>query len=188
MYLSSIAILLTVTLLLPIPLPAQSFGAPRVAEPGDSIRVMGTDYVTQHGAFLRSHASSVTLMADGHEVRLEPESIRGVERYREPNRFLKFAVPTIIGAGAGSAIGALSWSPCTATGFLGCVLHPSSRSEQALLVGSITGLIGGVVGLVRAARAKPGWEDVVVPHTAGEFTIAPTPVGSLGFGFRIPRT
>lgn len=180
------AVLTVVLLLLPIPLSAQSWRQQRLAEPGDSVRVLGTDFVMRHGEFRRSDAFAITLVVDGRDVRFEPGSIHGVERFRKPDRLWKFAVPTMIGAGVGAAIGALTWSPCTETGFLACLLHPGSRSDQALLVGSITGVIGGIVGAVRAIRAKGEWEDVVVPHTAGAFTIAPAPDGGVGFGYRIP--
>lgn len=39
-----------------------------------------------------------------------------------------------------------------------------------------------IVGAGSALRSV----SVVLPHTAGEFMIAPTPVGSLGLGYRIP--
>ncbi|MEQ9569755.1 MAG: hypothetical protein RLN75_06155 [Longimicrobiales bacterium] len=186
MYPPHLRAVLAFVLLLPIPLSAQSFRALRLAEPGDSVRVLGTDFVMRHGEFRRSHESVITLVVDGREMRFEPGSFHGMERFRKPNRFWKFAVPTMIGAGVGAAIGALTWSPCTETGFLACLLHPRSRSDQALLVGSITGVVGGIAGAVRAIRAKGEWEDVVVPHTAGGFTIAPAPVGGMGFGYRIP--
>jgi hypothetical protein len=85
-----------------------------------------------------------------------------------------------IGGAVGAVAGALTYTPCTDTGFMACFLHPTSRVDAAgmgMVGGGVTGaLIGAIVG---AASKAERWNAVIPERSAHTIKplIGPTRAG-----------
>jgi hypothetical protein len=127
---------------------------------------------------------------DGREYIIPLSGISGMEeslgRHRRFGR--NFAIGLVSTAGVLGALAAATWSPCTQTGFMACLLHPGSRAEAftwGLAGGGVVGLpVGVVAGL---AIKEERWAPAVLPR-AGEATlrVVPAPHNSVGLAAVIP--
>ena len=102
---------------------------------------------------------------------------------RQSNFGKYFGLTLAASSVVGVTIYALTWSPCTETGWFACWFEPDSRGEAfgwGLAGGAIIGLpLGVIIGsVVREER----WNRVALPApTAPRLTIRPVIGGRVGF-------
>ena len=189
------AFLITLGLILPGAASGQ-----RVPEIGERVQILTESGRRAFGtvSFLSADAIEITLNGDGNRY-FPLNQVRGIRVARQvppqPGAGTRRGLKTfLIMSGAGVGLGAMTWSPCTATGFLACLMHPDSRGEAALLGGAIGAMVGVPVALIvgLTTGASEDWDDAVLP-TGGitEVLMAPrifpgvTP-GAVGVGLSIP--
>lgn len=140
-------------------------------EPGDRVRVThgGGDRVV---GTLSGWVSDTLWVAeaDGQVAGIPLAAVEGIERSLARER--RFAENLFLTAGVMALVGgtaaAVMWSPCTSTEFLGCLLHPESRTS-AFGFGAAAGGIAGIpVGiLVGLNRRHDRWAPVEVGRWDG---------------------
>ena len=92
-------------------------------------------------------------------------------------KILKGAAVGTLSAGAvGAILGAVSYSPCESTEFLGCLMAPASATESAVLGGVAGGVLGLIVGTLVGLPKRDDWHQV--PLDAPRVAVAVTPRGS----------
>jgi hypothetical protein len=123
-------------------------------EPGDRLRIRTLEGVVRTGTVEGASAQEVRLTHAYGTWSIPQSDIDTMERsLGQQRRFARnFFLTVGIASGAIGTISALSWSPCYSTEFLGCLLHPESRTD-AFAWGAFGGLllgipIGTVIGLV----------------------------------------
>jgi len=180
-------------------LPATALGQ-RVPEVGERVEILTETGRRAFGtvSFLSAEAIEITLNGDG--TRYFPVNhVRGIRVARTvaapPGAGTQRGLKTfLIMSGAGVGLGAITWSPCTATGFLACLMHPASRGEAALLGGVLGAIVGVPVALIvgLTTGAWEEWDDAVLPTDGiAEGLMSPkifpgvTP-GGVGVGLSIP--
>ena len=94
-----------------------------------------------------------------------------------------FAIAVGISSFAVGTVSAVSWSPCTQTGFMACFLHPTSRGE-ALSMGLIGGALLGVpIGVIAGLAGKhERWEPLAFGGHGGSPAISLQPMVGSGVG------
>jgi hypothetical protein len=135
------------------------------------------------GLRLRTSEGDTTAVIDFNRV-------TGVERSVGRGRnFVKYFFLTV-GASATviGAISAMSWSPCTETGFLACLMHPNTRGD-AFVMGFVGGGVVGVpLGLILGLAAREEkWERAVMPpQSGGRIALRPIVGRNVGLAASIP--
>jgi hypothetical protein len=126
---------------------------------GKMIRVTTTQKPSTHRGFFVSMSDTTIVyspVVDGASgVDLAPVSLALSEITRVEVGTRRSAAPQVagiglaVGAAFGALLGAVSWEPCTSTGF-GCFMHPESAGQQAqigLFAGGLAGVaIGALIG------------------------------------------
>lgn len=142
-------------------LPARG-AAQSSPSPGDRVRITRTNGTIVTGILGDATAEEVSLFAEGGEQVVARSEIgemeRSLGRHRRFGR--NFGITMLSSSMGMGAIFALTWSPCTETGFLACFLVPTSRSEAftwGLAGGALIGIsVGVIVGLaVKHERWAP---------------------------------
>lgn len=137
----------------------------------DRVRVTGTQGAVIEGRLVHSSPDSLWIVGEGRAPRAVPLSaVTRIER--SLGRHRAFGESFVIGAGAtalaGGIVGALVYSPCRSTDFLGCLMHPDSRTESFTLGLVLGGLAGIPVGLVVASnRTVERWTTVELEGRSG---------------------
>jgi hypothetical protein len=166
---------------------AQSPQAPQLR-----VRITDVNGAVVTGSLVSATAEQLGVVSgrNGREYIIPLSGISGMEeslgRHRRFGR--NFAIGLVSTAGVLGALAAATWSPCTQTGFMACLLHPGSRAEAftwGLAGGGVVGLpVGVVAGL---AIKEERWAPAVLPR-AGEATlrVVPAPHNSVGLAAVIP--
>lgn len=143
--------------------PAASSGQD-LPEPGTRVQVTRGDGWVILGELTWASADSLRVVDGAETVHTMPLTAvegmrRSLGRHRKFARnFLVTAGVAAIGAGA---LGAVTWSPCESTAFMGCLMHPGSRGEAfewGMAVGGIIGVPAGLI--VGATRRYEEWVEV----------------------------
>jgi hypothetical protein len=95
------------------------------------------------------------------------------------------AVGTGVGIILGGAVGAISYSPCESTEFLGCLLSPGSRMQSAAMGATVLGLAGLVVGGVQGLIPRDRWRSVQVDGSIVRFNMRALPRNETGIGLAL---
>ena len=189
------AVLITLGLILPATASGQ-----RVPEVGERVQILTESGRRAFGtvSFLSADAIEITRNGDG--TRYFPVNhVREIRVARtvpaQPGAETRRGLKTfLIMSGAGVGLGAITWSPCTATGFLACLMHPDSRGEAALRGGALGAIVGVPVALIvgLTTGASEEWDDAVLP-TNGIAEVLMSPKifpgvipGGVGVGLYIP--
>jgi len=127
------------------------------------------------------------LSTDGVSVKYPLTDIARLEvssgRYRPVLRGL--AVGTGVGVILGGAGGALTYSPCESTEFLGCLLAPESRTQSAAMGAVVLGALGLVVGGLQGLIPRDRWQRVQVDGNAVRFNMRALPRSGTGIGLAL---
>lgn len=95
----------------------------------------------------------------------------------------------LVGTGAGivlgGAVGAMSYSPCESTEFLGCLLAPESRAQSAAMGATVLGVVGLVVGGVQGLFPRDRWQRVQVDGNVVRFNMRALPRNHTGIGLAL---
>ena len=138
--------------------------------PGDRIRVQERDGAVVTGTVTEVSADQVLLLTFLREYSVSRDQIESLDRsLGEKRNFAgNFALSVAGTAVVGGVLGAVTWSPCTETGFLACFLYPESRTDAfgfGLAIGGIVGVpIGLIVGLASKHEVS---EPISVPGPSG---------------------
>ena len=169
-----------------------TLSAPALAQlqPADRVRILTVHGITLTGTVTGMSGDSIALTAvpgrgQANWVRRPDIAYleRSAGRYRKFGRNL--ALTTLSGAAIGGMIGAITWTECVSNEFLGCLMHPESRSDAvvfgAVVTGSLSVPIGILLGLAiqyerwePALDAKPGdWRSSfsVAPRLGRDFGV-----------------
>lgn len=184
---------LLVAVLLTLPLGGSAQEQPAA---GDRIRVESRGRAVLVGTLSSMSSEFIVLSraADDTELWLPVEEVVRVERSlgRQRQFGRNFGLTLLATSALGGLVGAVSWSPCTETGFMACFMHPDSRSDAVawgLVGGVVLGLpVGLIVGLSGGSEA---WEPLSLPET-GSTRVTLSPIvgsrlgvtGSISFGGR----
>ena len=95
------------------------------------------------------------------------------------------AVGTGAGLILGGAVGAMTYSPCESTEFLGCLLAPSSRMQSAAMGATLLGLAGLVVGGVQGLIPRDQWRRVQVDGSIVRLNMRALPSSGTGIGLAL---
>lgn len=122
---------------------------------------------------LRAHSVDSLTITDpaGGLLAIPRRDITGMETSLGRHRsFLRnFSIGVGATAAAGGLLGALTWSECTETGFLACMMHPDSRMGAFGLGALVGGALGVPIGLIAGAAVKTErWAPMAVPGAAPE--------------------
>ena len=91
-------------------------------------------------------------------------------------KMLKGAAVGTLSAGAvGAILGAVSYTPCESTEFLGCLMAPASATESAVLGGVAGGVLGLIVGTLVGLPKRDDWHQVSLD--ASRVAVVVTPQG-----------
>ena len=164
---------LGLTLFVPIRATAQTFApndqqpAPakpidvisKVVKPGDTVSVLQTNGTKIFGKVEAVSPSGLTLVVDGLQFQVAPDAIRQIDRHRR-HTLGGFLIGTLIGAGAGLALGSGNTSGEDYSGFFAVV--------GAIFGGGIGAIVGNhdqsASTVYTAPPAKPG--IVITPRGA----------------------
>ena len=142
--------LFTGALLLTISLPGSGASQPRAA---DRVRITTTAGLTVTGVVADVSPDSFQVLAGPQSRWVRQAEVSSVQRsVRRERRFVRnLAITTVSSAATVGMIAAMTWSPCVSTEFLGCLMHPESRSG-AFMFGAVVGgtfsiPVGVIVGL-----------------------------------------
>ena len=95
----------------------------------------------------------------------------------------------LLGTGAGivlgGAIGAMAYSPCTSTEFLGCLLAPETRAQSAALGATLAGAAGLIVGGLQGLIPRDRWQRVQVNGNAVRVNMRALPSSRTGLGLAL---
>jgi hypothetical protein len=137
-------------------------------------------------------ADSVWALTDatGYTRTVPAGSVVSVEHSRgRERRFIKYLmIGTLGSATAGGLLAAVTYTPCTETGFLACFLHPASATEAfgwgfvgggmiGVPVGVLTGLVVREEGWERVSPGSTGADLRLVGRGGGLALRATVPVG-----------
>ena len=156
------------------------------SDPGERVRIRHTDGTVFTGVLGSVSVENVHLRegAAGRDLVIPRAEIRQIEESLGKHRSFWRNFGITLGAssvGIG-VLSAITWTPCTETGFLACFMYPSDRGE-ALVWGLAGGAgIGVPVGvLVGLLRKNERWASISVPAANGA-TISLAPVVGTRFG------
>ena len=153
---------------------------------GDRIRIKQVDGTVLTGRLAATLSpETIQIFVDSSRVEVPVARIGVLETSlgRQRNFGKYFGLTAVAASVVGGTIYALTWSPCTETGFLACLFVPESRGVAfawGFAGGAIIGLpLGAIIGsVVREER----WDPVSLPApAASRLTIHPL-IGS-GVGF-----
>ena len=180
---------IVLAMFLPVLCGAQSAPSRQSSLPsGTRIRIEMRDGVRHEGSVVALGRDTLRVIWPGTtETALRVADIQKLEymsgRRRRVRRSL--LIGTVGGVALGTAAAAMTYKPCESTEFLGCLLAPDSRSEQAAagaLLGGVTGLvIGGVAGLIPRDR----WERVRLDGSVVHLRTRTLPHGAQGLGLAV---
>ncbi|HKP16287.1 MAG TPA: hypothetical protein VJT85_09480 [Gemmatimonadaceae bacterium] len=95
----------------------------------------------------------------------------------------------VVGTGAGviigAAVGAMSYSPCESTEFLGCLLAPESRAQSAAMGGAVAGILGLVVGGLQGLIPRERWQRVQVDGNTVRLNLRALPHNGTGIALAL---
>ena len=95
----------------------------------------------------------------------------------------------LVGTGAGivlgGALGAMTYSPCESTEFLGCFLAPESRTQAAAEGAVVLGALGLVVGGVQGLFPRDRWKRVRVDGNVVRLNMRTLPRSGTGIGLAV---
>ena len=136
---------------------------------GERIRIRHSDGSVRLGLLDSVSTDAVRLggLTADRSVVIARSNIRVIERSlgRELHFMRHLGITVASTAVAMSLVQGLTWSPCTRTGFMNCLMHPSSRVgafEFGLAAGAVLGLpIGSIVGLTLKTER---WERAALPR------------------------
>ena len=137
---------------------------------GQRVRVKNT--YTPHplvGTLVSADSASIRVVDGKDTVALSREWVRGVEvstgRHRHPLKGLGIGLAS--GLTVGALVGALSYQPCHETGFLSCLMSPTSRGESAAMGAAVLGALGGPIGLlIGSLNQTDSWAPASIGTTA----------------------
>lgn len=84
------------------------------------------------------------------------------------------AIGTLSAGAVGAILGAVTYTPCESTEFLGCLLAPTSASESAVIGGVLGGALGLIVGTLVGLPKRDDWHQVSLESRVA---VAVTPRG-----------
>jgi hypothetical protein len=85
------------------------------------------------------------------------------------------AVGTLSAGAVGAILGAVSYTPCESTEFLGCLMAPASATESAVVGGVAGGVLGLIVGTLVGLPKRDDWHQVSLD--ASRVAVMVTPRG-----------
>ena len=95
----------------------------------------------------------------------------------------------VIGTGAGvilgGAIGAMTFSPCESTEFLGCLFEPENRGQSAATGSVLLGALGLIVGGVQGLIPRDRWQRVQVDGNTVRLNMRALPRNATGIGLAL---
>jgi hypothetical protein len=182
------ALLLLAVVGLAPPLSAQESSLAR----GDKVRLVTDHGETMVGRWERASADSIWLMVGTWTTPLDRSAVRSVEQSAGVQSQFKAERALLITASfgvVGGVIGGAS-GPCEPTGFLSCLMAPTTR-KGAIQLGAGVGLaVGLVVAIVASRERNEVWRPVPgVGTRAASLEVRPV-VGSqtgVAFTFRPGR-
>ena len=161
--------------------------------PGDTVRVHSKARAPATGIFQSASPDGLRLLTlhTGYEMVYRADEVDKLERSvgRHRNFGRNFGLSVGIAALVGGGLGALTWAPCTDTGFMACFMHPSSRGE-AFAWGATAGAVIGVpIGLLAGLTKSQRWTTVPVPGIEGDdrgFKVRPIVGRQVGLQLSLP--
>ena len=171
----SCIVLLSLLSMLP---PAHGSAQP-VPSAGERVRIHQLNGTVVTGTVQAVSPQAVRLLgtAGGAEWLIAQDQIRQIERSLGVHRHFarNFGITVVVFAVGFGKVSALSWSPCTSTEFLGCLLSTRSRKaafQEGLFFGTI---IGVPIGLIVGKTAKhERWERLSLSEQGqAAFSIRP---------------
>lgn len=165
-------------------------GQEAIPATGSRVRVAVADGRSRIvGSFLSSTADSIALLRapdatfrrpTADTMTLARRTVTTLEvsdgRHRHFWRSVGWGVAS--GAVVGGTAGAMAYAPCHQTGFLACLMRPTSRQDAALLGGVAGGILGTTVGLIVGAFYQSEDWRTVTTERVGQFGIVTTPHGA----------
>lgn len=133
-------------------------------EPGSRVRLTHAGGARHQGTLQLIEADSARVAEkDGRVVALSLADVERIEVSlgRQRQFWRNFGLTTLGMSALGGGVGAATWTPCEAEGWLSCMFVPESRG-QAMLAGAVVGgLVGIPVGIVvGAAVRREQWRPV----------------------------
>ena len=159
-------------------LPAHGSAQPVPSE-GERVRIHQLDGTVVIGIVQAASPRAIRLLGTGGGTfGIAQDQIRQIERrlglHREFGR--NFGITVAASAVGFGAISAISWSPCTSTGFASCMLHPSSRGDAFQLGLAVGAIIGVPIGLMVGLKVEhESWERLL-PSEQGQATFSIRPI------------
>lgn len=161
--------------------------------PGDTVRVHSTERAPETGIVQSASAEGLRLLTlhSGNEVVFSPYEVDKLERsLGRHRRFARnFGMSVGIAAAVGGVIGAVSWSPCTETGFMACFMHPDSRGAAFGFGAGVGAMIGIPIGIIAGLTRQQQWTTVQLPGIEDDdrrLTVRPIVGRQVGLQLSLP--
>ena len=140
----------TIALFLAASLPTPCIAQSRL-QLADRVRILSFDGSSRTGVLRELSSDSIRVSVLGEQQRWVRQADvayleRSAERHRRFGR--NFALTIGSTAAVAGMLGAITWTKCVSNEFLGCLMHPESRSDAFLMGATIGGVLSVPVGVI----------------------------------------